>query len=131
MIAHQNSLEVRRTLTQEDFDAFAKLSGDDNPIHVDPDFSAQTRFGRTVAHGLLLVTILHGMTSRLVPGYRLVNHSFMFPAPTFADETMIFQVTSQTADDSAMSVSFRISRERDDTVTCEGTGLLRAAGDHP
>ena len=36
------------------FDRFARLSGDDNPIHVDPAFSARTRFGRTVAHGMLL-----------------------------------------------------------------------------
>ena len=35
---------VERVLTQDEFDAFAKLSGDDNPIHVDPDFSARTRF---------------------------------------------------------------------------------------
>ncbi len=32
--------------TQEEFDIFAHVSGDDNPIHVDPEFSARTRFGR-------------------------------------------------------------------------------------
>ena len=40
--------------TQEEFDLFARISGDDNPIHVDPEFSARTRFGRTVSHGMLI-----------------------------------------------------------------------------
>ena len=39
---------VRRTFAQRDFDRFAALSGDDNPIHVDAAFAARTRFGRTV-----------------------------------------------------------------------------------
>ena len=49
-----NSMVLERTLTQQDFDLFAKLSGDSNPIHVDPEFSARTRFGKTVSHGMLL-----------------------------------------------------------------------------
>ena len=43
---------LRRRFSQADFDRFARLSGDDNPIHVDPRFAARTRFGRTVAHAL-------------------------------------------------------------------------------
>lgn len=42
------------TLRQADFDLFAGISGDNNPIHVDPAFSARTRFGHTVSHGMLL-----------------------------------------------------------------------------
>jgi len=34
-----------------DFDRFARLTGDDNPIHCDPVFAATTHFGATVAHG--------------------------------------------------------------------------------
>lgn len=45
---------LRRVFTQTDFIRFAALSGDDNPIHVDPDFSAQTKFGQAVAHGMFL-----------------------------------------------------------------------------
>ncbi len=48
---------VNRVFSQTDFDRFAALSGDDNPIHVDAEFSARTRFGRTVAHGMLLYSI--------------------------------------------------------------------------
>lgn len=43
-----------RTLDREAFRAFAALTGDAHPIHYDPDYAARTRFGRPVAHGLLL-----------------------------------------------------------------------------
>ncbi|NDJ34144.1 MAG: hypothetical protein GYB64_05715, partial [Chloroflexi bacterium] len=51
-------IERKRTFTQADFDLFAELSGDDNPIHVDPTFSARTRFGRTAAHGMMLYSMV-------------------------------------------------------------------------
>ncbi|KAA9007884.1 MaoC/PaaZ C-terminal domain-containing protein [Histidinibacterium aquaticum] len=78
--------ELRETWTptQEDFDAFARVSGDDNPIHVDPEFSARTAFGATVSHGMLIYTRLWGMVRAARPGARAVSQSMMFPNPAFA-----------------------------------------------
>ncbi len=73
------SATLDKTFTQADFDAFAALSGDDNPIHVDPDFSARTRFGRTVAHGALLCSVLRGLVEEIVPGGRQIRQSTMYP----------------------------------------------------
>lgn len=81
---------LERAFTQAEFDAFAKLSGDDNPIHVDPDFSARTRFGRTVAHGALLCSVLRALCEQLVPGWRQARQDVMFPAPTYVGETVSF-----------------------------------------
>ena len=39
-----------RSFSQSDFNEFASLSGDNNPIHTDAEFAAQSRFGRPVAH---------------------------------------------------------------------------------
>jgi acyl dehydratase len=78
--------------TQAAFDAFARLSGDDNPIHTDPAFAAATRFGRTVAHGMLIWTRLDALLARVAPGARVVEQSLMFPAPAFADEALTLTV---------------------------------------
>ncbi len=48
-----------RTIAEEDFLTFATLSGDAHPIHYDDAYARQSRFGRRVAHGLLLI----GMTA--------------------------------------------------------------------
>jgi 3-hydroxybutyryl-CoA dehydratase len=48
-------------LTQEKIDGYARVSGDFNPIHVDPAFAATTPFGGTIAHGMLLLAYLSEM----------------------------------------------------------------------
>jgi acyl dehydratase len=50
-----------RTLTQADVDAFARLSGDENPVHVDPAFAARTPFRGRIAHGMLVLSLASGL----------------------------------------------------------------------
>jgi 3-hydroxybutyryl-CoA dehydratase len=52
---------VAKTLSQEKIDRYARASGDFNPIHVDAAFAAQTPFGGTIAHGMLLLAYLSEM----------------------------------------------------------------------
>jgi len=117
-----------RTFSQADFDRFARLSGDDNPIHTDPDFSARTRFGRTVAHGLLLCSVLRGLIDRVVPGGLLTEQSVMFPAPTYADEPMRFIVTvkrrSQGEGTANLDFELEVMRVEDGVMTCQGHGKV-------
>ena len=56
MLEIGQSAIAERVFSQSDFDRFAALSGDDNPIHVNPEFAARSRFGRPVCHGMLLYT---------------------------------------------------------------------------
>ena len=115
---------TRRTLTQADFDRFARLSGDDNPIHVNPDFSASTRFGRTVSHGMLLFTVARGLISRQFPEYRLVSQSLKFPAPCFADEELECRLEVADRDSIPAVVLVQIRQLSDDSVVLEGQALL-------
>lgn len=113
-----------RSFRQTDFDCFAQLSGDDNPIHVDSKFAAQTQFGRTVAHGVLLCSVLRGLIENILPGGRLIEQSVMFPAPTFADEPMRFVVSVNGRSELGSEVWFdcclEVIRVADGVVTCQG-----------
>lgn len=42
-----------RTVTAEDIEKFAEVSGDTNPLHRDPEYAKKTRFGECIAHGML------------------------------------------------------------------------------
>ncbi|MDE2204650.1 MAG: oxidoreductase [Burkholderiaceae bacterium] len=73
-----------RVLTQADFNRFAALSRDDNPIHCDPAFATTTHFGATVAHGMFLFSLLSAQMTRSFPQPMLpIAQSLMFPRPTF------------------------------------------------
>jgi acyl dehydratase len=54
-----------RTITEADVIAFAGLSGDFNSLHVDETFAASTPFGGRIAHGLLVLSIASGLSTRL------------------------------------------------------------------
>jgi len=57
----QKILTKSRTLTENDIMTFAALSGDDNRIHTDPEFSKTTPFGKQIAHGILGLAIASGL----------------------------------------------------------------------
>ena len=50
--------EIKRQVTQERINSYAAASGDNNPIHIDPEFAAKTPLGGTVAHGMLILAYL-------------------------------------------------------------------------
>jgi acyl dehydratase len=85
---------VERVFRQSDFDRFAALSGDDNPIHVDPEFAAQTKFGRTVAHGMYLYSVVCSVLGTRLPGPGTVQveQELMFPTATPTSEVVEVRV---------------------------------------
>lgn len=53
-----------RTVTEADIVAFAGLSGDFNPLHMDEEYAKQTVFGARIAHGLLGLSIASGLMTQ-------------------------------------------------------------------
>jgi len=76
-----------REVTQDDVDLYARVSGDDNPIHLDADFAAATPFGGTIAHGMLTLGLVVPLMREVfeVTGFSMgVNYGMnkvRFPAP--------------------------------------------------
>lgn len=126
MTAVGDRARVTRTFTQADFDSFAALSGDDNPIHVDARFAAQSRFGRTVAHGMLLYTLFDALVEELVPRARAISQDLMFPAPTYADDAMTFEACVRAVDGARVTIAMTATRDGDGQITCEGVAEVQA-----
>ncbi len=116
-----------QVFTQTDFDRFAALSGDDNPIHVDPQFSERTRFGKTVAHGMLLYSTMCAYLSGLAPGRLMLQleQELMFPAPTFTNQEVkcCLEVTGSPAA-GIDEISMNITRP-DDETSLQGKTRIR------
>lgn len=55
---------VEKLVTKEKIAQYAHASGDFNPVHLDEEFAAGTPFGRTIAHGMLILAFLSEMMTR-------------------------------------------------------------------
>ena len=84
-----------RTISREDVQAFADLSGDDNPIHVDDAYIAEsTDFEKPIVHGVLLLAIVSKVLGRDFPGHGsvAVALSAKFIRPVLIDSEITVEV---------------------------------------
>jgi 3-hydroxybutyryl-CoA dehydratase len=82
---------VQRTIVTTDLHSFAELTGDHDPLHTDPQFAANGPFGKPVAHGLLGLSILAGLSSNAptVLTAALVDiRSWSFTKPVFVGDVV-------------------------------------------
>ena len=81
---------IRKTISREDVDAFAALSGDYNGLHVDDEFAARTEFEQIVVHGLLHASMLSGLFGTKLPGSGALclSHAFDFTKPVYVGDTV-------------------------------------------
>jgi 3-hydroxybutyryl-CoA dehydratase len=86
---------VTKTITDDDIRAFADLTGDNNPVHLDDDFAKTTRFGRRIAHGMLSAGLISAVLANKLPGVGTVylSQSLTFVAPVFPGDTITARVT--------------------------------------
>lgn len=70
--------------------AFAELSGDYNPIHLDEEFAAKTRFGRRIAHGMICGALISAVLGNEFKERKIVylSQTLKFTAPVFLDDTV-------------------------------------------
>ncbi len=79
-----------KTITHEDVVMFAQATGDMNPVHLDDDYAATTRFGRRIAHGMLTGSILSAILGNDLPGPGTIylGQDFKFKAPVYVGDTV-------------------------------------------
>ncbi len=118
---------MTRVLTQGDFDRFAALSRDDNPIHCDPVFARSTHFGATVAHGMFLYGLICGALSRqLDVPWLPAAQTLMFPAPTFAGDPVSVRLRARESL-RAFDVGIEVMRDGRRVDTAIGDATVQGA----
>ncbi len=87
-----------RIITKEDVLQFAELTGDRDPLHVDAAFASSTPFGKPIAHGLLGLSFLAGMSSTCprVNNFALSQiRDWQFRRPIFFGDTVTAEAEVQ------------------------------------
>ena len=85
-----DSFSTTREVTDELVRKFAEVSGDYNPIHLEDEFAAKTRFGKRIAHGMLTGAFVSAILGNELMEQPVIylSQSLKFVAPVFIDDTV-------------------------------------------
>ena len=72
---------------------FAEMSGDNNPIHLDDSYAAKTRFGRRIAHGMILGAMISRiLNEKIGSGGIYLAQTLKFSNPVYIDDEITFDL---------------------------------------
>ncbi len=85
---------LMKTVMADDVIGFAKLSGDNNPVHLSDHFAAQTPFRERIAHGLYTASLISAVLGTRLPGPGAVyiSQSLNFRAPVRIGDVLTARV---------------------------------------
>lgn len=95
-------------VSQAAIDRYAEVSGDFNPLHVEPKFAATSTFGRTIAHGMMTMAFLMNRVEAERASTRLAyggEVDVRFLEPVFAEETVEIVIRDGKQEDGAGALS--------------------------
>ncbi len=115
-----------RTVTDADIVLFAGVSGDDNPVHVNEEFAAETLFKGRIAHGMLSAGFISTVLGTRLPGAGCIymSQSLRFKAPVRAGDTVTARVTVANVDEAKRRVTLETKCLVRDKVVLEGEALM-------
>lgn len=132
-IAVGHEIRLQRVFTAEAVDDFARVSGDDNPLHVDAAFAAKTRFGRRVAHGMLSAAYLSSIIGTRLPGAGALwfQQAFDFLVPILVDDTVEFVVRVEHKSEATRTLVISvIGTNQHGTLVLKGQGRVMVLEDN-
>lgn len=84
--------ELQHVFTQEDVNSFAGLCGDNNPIHINPEFAKNSMFGGTIVHGIFTSSLFSTIFGRGMPGAIYVDQHLTFKRPVHVGKKVVAKV---------------------------------------
>ena len=95
------SAETTRVVTASDVEAFAAVSGDTNPVHLDEDYAKTTTFQTRIAHGMLSGAYISAVIGTKLPGPGSIylSQSMRFRRPVKLGDAVVARVTIQALDE--------------------------------
>lgn len=121
---------LSKTFTEHDVEQFAKLSLDDNPVHLDQEYAESTVFGQRIVHGMLVSSLFSGLVGGKLPGHGSVYlaQNLSFKAPVFINEKVEASVEIVKIREDKPIVTLRTLCEKSDgTIAIEGEAVLKVS----
>jgi acyl dehydratase len=124
-----DSASLTKTFSDADVRAFADISGDKNPIHLDDDYAEQTRFKQRLVHGMLTSGLISAVLGMQLPGPGSVyiRQIINFRAPVYINEAITATVTvSKVRTGKPIITLETVCKNQDDIIVLDGEAVLLA-----
>jgi 3-hydroxybutyryl-CoA dehydratase len=122
-----DSFSTVREVSDELIRAFAEVSGDHNPIHLDDEFAARTRFGKRIAHGMLSAAFISAVLGNEFRERKIVYlaQRMRFTAPVFIGDLITTMATvTNIREDKGIVTLETVCSNQDDVVTLAGEAVV-------
>jgi 3-hydroxybutyryl-CoA dehydratase len=120
--------EFSKTVTETDVSFFSAISGDFNPLHVDVEYAAKSRFGARVAHGPLTLALSAGLLGMQLPGLGTIavtNH-IEYLKPVYIGDTITSRVEVVDLDRDANRATMGLGwRNQSGELVAEGYAVVK------
>ena len=116
----------QKTITETDIDAFAALTGDTNPVHLDSEYAATTPFKARIAHGMLSAGLISTVLGTQLPGPGCIylEQQIKFKAPVFIGDTLEATVTVEDINQRRGRVSLKTQCFVNTKLVVDGTASM-------
>jgi acyl dehydratase len=133
-LAVGDQVTLGKRFTVATVEAFAQLSGDFNPLHVDPAFARRTRFQRCIAHGMLSAAYISALVGTRLPGPGAVwlDQRLEFPAPVLIDDHVEFLLRIEHKSEATRTLVIVVEgRNQQGVLVVKGRGKVMVIEEEP
>lgn len=114
-----DTIEGQITFSMDDVLTFAKLTGDDYPLHIDEEFASASQFGRPIVQGNLAASSFTKIPGTKYPGQTiLIDKEITFIRPVYVDEPYILSIKLKSVDYEKNIGEFRSVIKNDEGKIC-------------
>ena len=121
--------EYSKAVTEADIQMFAAVSGDVNPLHLDAEFAARTRFGERIAHGMLTASFISAALAMELPGPGCIfmEQSLKFRLPVKIGDVITVKLEVTDKQDRRKTLSLHCKAyNQEDKLVLSGTSMVMA-----
>ena len=115
-----------QTITDADIKAFAGISGDRNPVHLDENYAQNSKFKKRIAHCMMTASYFSALFGTKIPGEGCVytHQSLNFKRPVYIGDTVVATVEVISVDLAKKRVFFRTTCKVKNKVVTDGEAEL-------